>query len=351
MDGRLACCAAHAATELLEKVYRVPVDKAIDPLTDSGFLRIVAQLTRSLRRATAGAEAEALSDAIDELDVDWEELDADGREQIFQAAARALDAIPPRVMPRIEETFRVAGPSIAGEARQRTASRYGFTIGASLSEPDREAVAALRQSTTNFIRDQYGVRRDELAQVARESVARGLEQGLGSDSIASGLRTVLEQRGIQRSQDYWQVVSMQFTNSARTYAQLSAYDAAGVTEYVFEAILDEVTSDVCRFYHGKVFQVGPALEHSRKTMRASPEQVYELNPWVRTGQDEDGNSVLYAEQGGEQVVVAEIERSGVGTSDDTGSYSSALSPEQLQGMGIPYPPLHAHCRSTVVPRI
>lgn len=349
MEGCLACRAADAAGVILEKAMHVPVEKAIDPLDPRGFMRIVAQLRRSLSGIAEAEQGAALRAAMQHLDVDWRVISSEQRSAVIEAARQAIGSGAARMLPRVSQTFQIVGPRIAGESRASSVRRFGLDIGVSLTEPDTRAIEYVRRSTSAFVTDHLGVRRDELAQGARDIVASGLEEGLGSDDIAANLAAHLGAE-IQRERAYWQVVAMAFANTARTYSQLGAFHDAGIQRYVFEAILDEVTTDVCRYYHGRSFDVGAAHRQiQQQATLENPDDVREANPWIRRGRDDDGNSILYFERGGDRVTVAQIDRSGVGSLDDTGAYSNGMTSEQLQTAGVPYPPLHGHCRSTIEP--
>lgn len=347
VDSGLACCAAHAAGEIAEAL-RLPVEKAIDPLSRGGYLRIVAQVRRALESAAAHGEAEAVREALRVLDVDWGNISSQARSAVVEAARAAIGTAPARAMPRIDAVLRASGPRVMGETRAAATRRYGFTIGTSLSQRDRAAERYVRLSTSNFIRDHYGVRRDELAARAREVVARGLEQGLGREAIAHDLRRELGDR-VMRGESYWQVVAGQFTNSARTFSEIGAFQDAGVQAYQFSAILDEVTTDECRFYDGQVFPLSTAIAaRDQLSTLTRPDDVYRVAPWVRSGTMEDGSRAIYVDRGNGREVIATIERSGVGARDDRGTFSTQLSPTQLAAM-TPIPPLHANCRSTIQP--
>jgi SPP1 gp7 family putative phage head morphogenesis protein len=351
LDGALASLSAHAAEELLEAL-RVPVEKAFDPLSPKGYLRIVAQVRRALQGATAEGEAAAVAAALRTLDVDWGNLSEVARERVLEGAREAIrSTVVAQSLPAVRETFRIVGPGIVGETRANAIRRFGLNVAVNLTQRDRAAERYVRTSTANFIRDQYGRRADELASTAREIVARGLEEGAGRDAIASRLAAGLGDR-VMRDRAYWQVVAGQFTNAARTFSQINAYQDAGIQSYVFEAVLDEVTTEQCRYFHGRTFPVaGAAALRDRLTNLSDPDAVYDANPWVRTGRDEEGNRIIYIERGGAREVVAQIDRTGVGSRDDVGSFSRGMSSEQLLGAGVPFPPLHANCRSTIVPNV
>ncbi len=345
--GHLACCGIDAIDAVLLKVHGIDVRKALDPLDPDDFLVIIARLADAMRVASAGAEAAAMRAAINALDVDWPNIGAAERDAVVDAARAALGAAPEVVMPTIIEQFEIQGGATMAGARESAVRRFGLEIGTSLSLRDRDAERYIRGAFSNMVTNAYGERIDALASSAREIVANGLELGLGRDDIARDLRAAMGDT-LMRGQSYFQVVATSFMNTARTASQLNAYADAGVQQYRFEAVMDEATTDQCRFYHDQVFDVGAGVAAMNATMRASTlEQLQETNPWVRTGRDADGD-FMYIMRNGEQVQVARIESSGVGT-QSAGTYSAGMSPAQLSSAGIPWPPLHGNCRSTIVP--
>jgi len=349
VDSGFACCVGHAVDEIAEALH-IPVEKAsINPLAPSGYLRIVAQVRRALAAAAGEGEAQAVALAIRELDVDWPNLNAAAREAVIEVARAAIGTAPARALPSISGVLRVAGPRVMGSTREAATRRWDFTIGASLSQRDHLAERYLRLSTANFIRDHYGVRRDELAATARDVVARGLEQGLGRAEIARDLNTALGST-VMRGDSYWQLIAGQFVNSARTFSEIGAFQEAGVQSYAFTAVLDEVTTDECRFYDGQIFPLSGAIAaRDQLSTLTNPNDVYNVAPWVRSGRAEDGSRIIYVDRGNGREVIATIDRSGVGARDDRGSYSNALTGAQLAAMTPPLPPLHAYCRSTIEP--
>jgi hypothetical protein len=348
MTHHLYSAALEAADELLHGIYRLGVAKALDPLDARDFLVIVQRLARALSGVSRDAEAAALRRALAALDVDWPTLSAAARDQVVRAAQQALGDLPAKVLPRVDQIFEIEAPSLVARSRRATARRFGLHIGATTTRTDDRIAAFVRRSEANFIRDQYGRRRDELGQRARDIIAVGLEQGLGRDEIVADLSAGLAPIA-SRGKPYWEVVAMSFANRGRTYAQLAAFDDAGVERYRFDAILDQVTSHVCRFMHGRQFSVRRAMLRFDEVEGArDPEAIAALQPWMRVGSDGAGSQVLFYERGGRRRVVAQIDEPAVGRSDQVGRYSRALSNDQLEAAGLMAPPLHGRCRSTLV---
>ncbi len=344
-----------AAEAILKKVHRVSVAKVLDPLVDSDFLVMVERLSASLKSSTGPTEGAAIRRSLRALDVDWENLSAAQRDRAFVAADVAIGRAFPGVVRAVRIQLQGPRGAMFGPTRRSWARRSrtrafprAITISPQLSATDRVAERLVRTSSTNFVRDELGRRRDDLSEKAREIVARGLDQGLGRDVIARDLAAAFGDR-IVRSEAYYEVVAGAYMNRARTYSSLLSFQDAGVENYVFEAVLDEVTTDICRFYHGQTFSTSKGIEAMNRTLELEdPEQIKDVSPWLRTGKSPDGTRNIFFMRGGQRVRVAQIDRSGVGNRDDVGSYSRAMTPRQLEAAGIPFPPLHGRCRSTVV---
>jgi SPP1 gp7 family putative phage head morphogenesis protein len=340
---------AEAAEMVLGDIYRVDVVKALNPLNPRDFLVLVNRIAHALQGVSAKAEADALRRALEALDVDWPNLSAAARDQVIRAAHQALGSAEKHVLPRVERVFEVEAPKIGAQTRRTTARWFSLRIGADLTRIDERIARFVSESQGNFIRDEYGRRSEAFSARARDIVSIGIERGLGREDIVEELSAQMTNAAFARSKNYWQVVAMSFANRARTYTQLNAFEESGIQQFRFEAVLDEATSEICRFFHGRVFSVSRATKRFRDVERArDPERIQDLQPWVQVGADDEGNQVLFYERGGRRRVVAQVDEPAVGNSDEVGSYSRDLSNERLEAAGVTVPPLHGRCRSNVV---
>ena len=184
--------------------------------------------------------------------------------------------------------------------------------------------------------------------MARQIVSDGLEAGLGREDLARDLETAARDIIAGRGSFYWETVAGAFVSNGRSFAQLSAYAEAGIDRYIIEAVLDERTTEICRFLDGKTFTVATGLQ-TFEQVEAEPDRISEVAPWVREAIDPDtGRKVLFVERGDSRVPLAEVTRSAVGTRDDRGDFSRALSERDLESLGISFPPYHGLCRSSTV---
>lgn len=337
-----------AADELLAS-FGVPVRKAFEVATPRGFDAAVSRLAALLRRLARKSELEAVRQAVAVLDVDWGAMTAAQRSQLVR---RAL-ADAGRAVQSVHEQIRVPLGRAASDVVSATRSdgrRRGLAVAADFNAVDRRAVAYVVRANSLFVRDEYGRRLDWFATEAKRIVARGLEDGLGRDEIAGDLARAANTAMVQRSASYWDVIASSFVGESRSLSQISSYAEAGIERYMLSAVLDEHTTNACRFLDGKVIQTSDAL-HMLDRMESSevPAAIKRIRPWVRERFGEEGKRALVVDRGdGERNVLAFVERSGVGAHDDRGAYSRAVSGRDLAPAGIGFPPFHGLCRTTTV---
>lgn len=160
------------------------------------------------------------------------------------------------------------------------------------------------------------------ATVRREALARGL----GREDVGKILKGVVtgDFPWVRVPKTWNGTVSQYFTNLAgtvRTHASsfgaISTMADAGVEQYEFFAVMDERTSEVCRYMNGKRFSVRSAQSLIGRMLRAEdPDEFKRAARWRSL------NDVQRIGEGGE---------------------------EALAAAGVQLPPLHGLCRSVVLP--
>jgi hypothetical protein len=280
--------------------------------------------------------------------VDWASTTAGQRRTLIaralQAAGRKTAAVPAAV----QTVFGDAADEVVRAARSAARQGQRLAIGADFNALDHRIVDYLKTSQGNFIRDEYGRRAGAFSARASRIVSDGLEAGLGRQDIARDLAQAAANTIAGRSQPYWEVVAGSFISQGRSFGQLSSFAEAGIDLYLFEAVLDEHTTETCRFLHGKTFSVSRGLRLFQR-VEAQPDRLKDILPWVRESLDPDtGRKSLYVEQGGQRTVIAEVAHSAVGTRGDRGEFARGLADRELSDIGISFPPLHGLCRSTTV---
>lgn len=350
MQSELYAEAIAAANVLLRNGYGIQVRKGLNPLNERDFLTISSRLSRSMN--TAGvAEDVAMRQAIRQLDVDWGNLSASSRTRHINAARRTVAGSAKNVLPAVTGVMEIEGPRVIKETRKAVKRRYKFDIVATTSSFDQRIGEHIVSSQGNFITSAIGVRADQFALQARGIVGIGLQQGLSREDIAARMEKDLLRSGLGRKKSYWQVVAGSFANRGRTFAQFSSYRDAGIEKYLFDSVLDEDTTDTCRYMHGRIFTTSSGISKFNEVENLTdPEEIKSLQPWARTRQVGERSEIQF-KTGGENRTMARVLESAVGRRDEVGRFSGGLSSSQLSKSGIQMPPLHGHCRSTVVPDI
>lgn len=339
-----------AADELVERFLGLPVAKAMNLGTRTGFDRAVALLAARLRRATGRADVDAVREAIAVLDVDWGGTSAAQRRRLVAEAMAAAGRATAIVPARIAAPFNTAAQEVVAATRTDARRSQRLAIGAEFNAFDHRVVAHVTRSQGNFVRDEYGRRIEGFGEQARRIVAAGLEEGLGRDDIAEALEQAARGALVDRAPFYWETVASSFISQGRSYAQMSSYAEAGIQHYRIEAVLDERTTEICRYLDGKLFSVGDALARfDRVEQLDDPEAIKEAMPWVRESTDpETGRTRLYVDGGRGRTELAEVTRSAMGIRDDRGDFRALVSDATLSDMGIGYPPYHGLCRTSTL---
>lgn len=336
----------------LDQIFRLPVRKKLNPNDPRDFVKIQDALAKAIQGLTGADEARALREALKQLDVDWKGMHQNERELVVDAA-RGVVNLSSKVLPRLREFFEANALKLGKTTKGELVRQFGFDSGIDLTRVDRQVLQGVAFSQANFFRDEYGKRSDVFGLKAKQVVAEGLEAGMGRKDLTERLHKELSAQQANRSKAYAGVVAASFTGRSRAYANLSTFEDAGVESFTFDSVLDQRTSAICRFMHGKVFPVAAAKQNFHSTEAdPDPENVRFSMPWVREGVDDNGQKALYTrEPNGGKNVVAHIDNSGRGVDGSQGAFSNGVSDKALQARGLMVPPLHGFCRSTITPNV
>lgn len=339
----LAREAIRVADVLLKNLYGLtPLRKAPpNPLHPAGYDVIVLELLKQLSAAMDPSAKKRLKGFI-------AAVEAHPNPRLIDAAAKKWLTISTDQAAVVVPLLKNVGPAIVLATKMAAQTDLGLKIVPSLDAVDRHVVDFAAQSQAHFIRDEYGRRSVAYSQVARDVVSQGVEAGLDRYAIGKLLAERLTGTDAARSESYWRMIASVFTARSRSYGTLKGFSEAGIERYQFHAVLDEVTSEICRFMHGKVFTTLPALARFEAKL-TDPEDIKDAQPWASVGKTDDGDAALFYKKGGERHLIARVNESGVGQKDGVGSYSHGMSSSALSAAGMSAPPLHGHCRSVLLP--
>ena len=266
----------------------------------------------------------------DELlaDVDFEAVRvAVGAQDPGDAVARALAEQAPEVAARVAKRLRRLGPLVTAAV---VVSLAGIDVDDAADDVARVVALADRGVEARVAR--------VLPRVAArigKSVAGAVLAGAGPLEVEALVR--------KQVRDYLRVVAGAWLGHARSAAIAGAAAAAGVTEVRYEAVLDAATTEVCRLLHGTTFSVASLLDALETVADASEAKALEAYPWARR----EGDKLVVDRAQGQVVVATVVGQPGKGPLQ----FFDALGPDELERYGIVLPPMHANCRSTIVPVI
>jgi len=339
----------------LELVGVAQVEKAgPNPLKPKGFDQLIIELERDIRRVVGKREREAIARMIRDLDRNWSGMTEAAAATVIAAAVANVGKLGPVLAKPVGEVVMRSFGETTIASNAAAATQYNaVSIMGSTDLVDNRVVKTVRTRQAFFVRNEYGVRQQRLSAMARNIVADGTANGFTSKAISETLSARLGAAGINRSVHYYRSVAGIYQARARSYGLLRSFADGGIDRFRFEAVLDKQTTEQCRFMHGKTFSVPRALKSFNDVTGAGPESVYALQPFMNTGRDANGNSILYYSkgQGGPRVQVARVDTPGVGAADRRGGYSRAMSSSRLESAGITTPPLHGLCRSTILAEV
>lgn len=346
---------AHQALNALDDVIRLLgarhlIQKASNnPLTRDGFVEVIRIIMRQLVAATSVIEGAAYRRMMQALDVDWPNLSEEHREHIIRRATAAIAGISGAVSPKVDAVLKDAGKELVLGTKSALSGRHGMRITPTFHAVDRAVVDAAAKTQSFYVRDEFGNRQQAYSKAARKIVAKGLERGLDRYDIGQELKEHFDKTGMNRTEAYYRMIASVFAARSRSIATLSSFDEAGIDTYTWSSVVDEVTTDFCRFMNGQTFTVRSAIDRYAKVAASKePEAVVELQPFIGKSRDDDGE-YLYYKRGENRVVVARVDESAVGRRDEIGLFSRVLGRPQLELAGITTPPAHPHCRSLMIP--
>jgi SPP1 gp7 family putative phage head morphogenesis protein len=332
---------------IFESCGRVVTAKA-DPLSPEAFEQWARSMAANVL-AVSRQELLAMGiEALDQLDIDFRNMSPAQLERALLGYRTAISTPSARMVNlqrlEIDKALRRVITRVGGRASRIPEVRAG--IGTGFSIPDREAARLLSRHHSFWVRDRYGQISDSMSAQARAIIARGVERGLDSRTIARDLRRMTG-TGL-RQEHYYRTVAQNHVARARSYTLGSSLRAAGIRFYRIEAVLDDRTTHQCVFLHGKVLPVGPGAANIERTMRSpNPEAVLANQPFIV----ERNNQLVVPTPGGGEATVATIERhsSGASPTGVDATFSGGMSSADLVSHAIGFPPYHHGCRTTVVP--
>lgn len=212
---------------------------------------------------------------------------------------------------------------------------------------DKTSVEKLNKDVMYWVSTANGrVFEPEVAKVTKDV----MNEGLGFRETEDEMNARLGKTYADKSDAYWYLMGNVGVQRARSFAKLSAFEDAGVTEYEIMAVLDNRTTPQCRYMDGRIYKVtdGQAIRDNAESS-ANPEHVRQSYPWIRfsSSQAKQGLDALYVDKPSGRMY---LPQSAMNPNNLTSPVKGPLnSNEELLLAGtVPLPPYHGNCRTTYV---
>lgn len=346
------CC----ARDILRDAFGlVVVEKALDPLDADDFVKLSAVLANKLTGITEELQGPAIKQALKTLDVDWPNLSEAAKSKVIRQANKAMLFPNKKIGPAVQAEFERTAKQVMPNAKESATAKFKLGIPSTFNAEDKNVAQFVMANQGNYVTNALGQRIQGHTNTVRNIVSDGIAQGKGRREIAQEIwdsyhgAKGLKVNGLKDNKFYYEVVAASFMNRARTAASLSAFKQAGVQFYIWDSVLDEATTETCRFMHNKRFPVEGGLKQIEDVATADdPEAIKTMQPWVRDAKDADGNKIIVAGTGENRITIATVQQAAAGKMDAVGQYTAKFTDQQLFQQGISMPPIHGLCRSTVL---
>jgi len=246
------------------------------------------------------------------------------------------------------------GMAAVAAARQATIEEYGWEKAISFAPnlSDESAIIEMAGNRGFFVKDAYGLREGRTARKAQSIMSGMLKQGLGREEMAVALQDQLGDYMKREDLNYWTTVADNHITRTRSWGNLSSMADAGLWTFTVEAVLDEATTDICRFMHGKEISI-PQTQSLMLNADAAPRHMDKVNPFMRSKGGPGGTTILQVPhwKGNKQTfkTVATAKETGFGIPNATGKWNTKIGGADMPANGIGAPPYHHRCRSTLIP--
>lgn len=251
--------------------------------------------------------------------------------------------------PGIKVTLGKDGAAVVRQSSQQYLGRFHPNVSFKASTLDAAQVDFMSESKGFFIKDEYGRRPQWLADKTKSIMAPMFKEGLGTEEMAKTLTAKMGKALPGKTHNYWQTVADNHVTRARSWGISGGMEQAGITTFYYQSVIDEATTDICRWANGKEVSVADA----RALMLqgdTNPAKMDRVNPFIKQTRKGDIISLKIPEayKGGQvskwkTLAATTKQMSGAGTFG-TGKWAvdffKDAPPGALPAEGIGLPPLH-----------
>jgi len=293
--------------------------KAVDPLEPESILLEEKKTVKNIIEKNSKQDAKTvkqLNKIVSDIDYDSEESINSAIKKTDKVIKNHGKLVAPQASGILEDDSEVYYKKVSN----KLATDFGTA--SSFIQADEELIKIINNWNETFIGDNYRNNvTNQVNNIIRDTIKRdggAMSRGQLTSELTSRMKRTV------RNENYWNTVASSVLNNSRSASSLRFYDGAGISKYEVLSVLDEITSNICRNMHGRIFSVSNGLKAYEKLSNAeTAEEAKDVMPWMSTNKEEE---VLLR-----------------------GSDIRTLSNAELQAKGVSTPPYHGKCRTTIVP--
>ena len=155
----------------------------------------------------------------------------------------------------------------------------------SFGPADSKNIDLIKQQQVFWLKEHYGGSTSEKLQAILQT---SIGENWNTIKLAEKLKGNFGEM-VKQSDVYFQGLAEHTGLRVREFGRLNNYKRLGVTHYKIIAVIDERTSEICRYLNGKIFPVTPALQkmdamfevHDDETVNETKDRLKRLAPFVK----------------------------------------------------------------------
>lgn len=321
------CCQLNAKAER--------ITKAIDPLDDEGFKIIAKRLSLEIQRSVVPIQVRMLKLLLAKLSLDWLSLTIPQRIRIIRELETELNRLS-SINAAAILGLRKFSTSFANKVHR--AIPEGKT-----REASGESADSSLKITEAFVQRRGHRRTVEVVASLLSSLTR-LDESRTSEEISIELQGRVAR--FFNDTHYWDTVSTTHLNTLRSFEHVLTLDRVNVDRLMWVSVIDDVTTDICRFLDGKTFSVSNAVNNFRNATNILDanglDEFMIARPMITRRKVDETLHVLEMHTSLGKIKIANEFIQGSGS-----VYEQLVDDALLEQLGVGLPPIHFSCRSQI----
>jgi hypothetical protein len=264
----------------------------VSKIENEGLVRAVIDLTKKLNEELETAWTESSEKAIDKAIKEFGKAEdpESGLKKLLPILALSLTGI---LSGKQERRIKVLVNGFYHAVKKSYAKKV--KVGHKISKLDKSIVPTISKEPPYWIGNfydrqlsnrigeigRYIVGRDLTLKESSVAIRKALERELSLFTGPVDFKSTIPARYAGNVGRYTKLLSQTVSTRSTNFGRLSAMADKGIERFVFVAVMDDRTTEICQFMNGREFTVSNGISVMNKMIGAnSPEEFKEISPWV-----------------------------------------------------------------------